>query len=197
VEAGQAVSKWEKPFVLSSKICYNLPSLEEIQVIGRRKEEGGTVIRIEQGRLPSLSIEISSEGVKIRPLEKPSLLRLTKERTIDKKISEFRLAYINAAAALLDHNLPEATERPLPVEDRVDVLRQATQSLLAARQGGKKRLKIQVELTQKDFSQLIENRSITAPEWAHCQGLLTQEIKGSVRDFQEERFQRKATKAKT
>lgn len=166
-------------------------------MIGKGQEREGTVIEIKQGRLPSLFIRITPDGVEITPLEKPPRLKPTKERAIDRKLREFRLAFIGAAAALLDHNLPDPTKRPQPVEDRIDALRQAAQSLLAARRGGKKRLEIQVELAQEDLSQLLKNRSITVPEWEHCQELLTQEIEGSIRDLQERQFQRKAVRAKT
>ena len=164
-------------------------------IVIREKDRQGTGLEIKLSGSTTLSIQISPEGVTILPLEKPFPLKPKEERPVDQK---FRLAFVEAAAALINANLPYPTDiytMPTEVNDKLDKLNEVTQSLLAAHGwGGKKRLRILVGTTQKDLSPFLQSKTISNIEWEQCQSLLAEQIKGSVDYFKQRQFKKRAEK---
>jgi hypothetical protein len=79
--------------------------------------------------------------------------------------------------------------------DKLGALDQATRKLLAAsRWEGKKQLAIQVQLTQDELSLLAMSKGIQPLLWERCWNRLAEEIAGSVERFQEDQYQKPASK---
>ncbi|MBI1863616.1 hypothetical protein HYS03_00145 [Candidatus Woesebacteria bacterium] len=147
------------------------------------------VIQKESPAFGSLRIRLTPQSVVILEAGPIRIERVKKieDGPVSKK---FSAAFAEAAASLLNNNLPRWPNIPEETQDSLNNLARATKSLLASQ--GRKRLALEIAINTHDLSLLAESVNVNRTNWQGCKKMLEEEIQQVVNNYKEKQYKKKA-----